>query len=126
MINRPLVLMSKPPSEVIVTGQAMRVDGRATPSHFTHTIQIVASKFVGRVVIEASLMPSPTEADWFPIILGKTPYLDFEEPTSKCLGFTIQGRFVWVRAKIDRSKHVPIGAQEVAPNFGNIDRILFK
>lgn len=126
MINRTLVLLSKPASEVVVTGEAMRVDDRATPSQFTHTIQIVTANFVGRVIVEASLMPIPTEDDWFALDLGGSPYLECEEPTSDSLGFTVQGRFLWVRAKVDRSRQVPVGTQDVAAAFGSVDRILYR
>lgn len=126
MSNRTLVLLSHPASEVVVTGEEMRVDQRGTPSQFTHTIQIVTSNFVGRVSVEASLMPIPGEEDWFPLDLGGQPYLECREPKSKSFGFTVQGRFIWVRAKVDRSLWLPVGTQDVATAFGFIDRILFK
>lgn len=126
MINRALVLLSHPESEVIVTGAAVRLDQRTTPNQFTHTVQIVASNFMGKVVIEASLMPTPEEGDWFPLTLGDGPALVCDHPTSKSFGYTVQGRFLWVRAIVDRSKQVPVGTQDVAAAFGIIDRIMFK
>lgn len=126
MNSRPLVLLSHPASEVVVIGEAMRVDGRQSPNHFVHTIQIVASKFVGRVSVEASLVPEPGEGDWFALDLGGQPYLECLEATSKCFGFTVQGRFIWVRAKVDRSRWVPYPVEGVNEAFGFIDRILFK
>ena len=126
MNNHPIVLLSHHVSEVVVEGDAVRVDTRATPSQFTHTIQIKASGFVGRVAVEASLMPEPSDEDWFPLDLGGLPYLECIQPTSKSFGFTVQGRFLWVRAQVDRSRWISFETQSVNEAFGFIDRILFK
>lgn len=126
MNSRPLVLLSHPASEVVVIGEAMRVDGRQSPNHFVHTLQIVAKNFIGRVSVEASLVPEPEEGDWFALDLDGQPYLECRESTSKCLGFKVQGRFIWLRAKVDRSLWVPYPVEGVNEAFGFIDRILFK
>ena len=126
MNNHPIVLLSHHASEVVVEGDAVRVDTRGTPSQFTHTIQIKTSGFVGRVAVYASLMPTPTEDDWFPLDLNGLPYLECIQPTSKSFGFTVQGRYLWVRAKVDRSRWISFETQSVNEAFGFIDRILFK
>ena len=107
-------------------GEPVRVDTCGTPSQFTHTIQIKTSGFVGRVAVEASLMPEPTEDDWFALDLSGLPYLECIQPTSKSFGFTIQGRYLWVRAKVDRSRWISFETQSVNEAFGFVDRVLFK
>ncbi len=118
--------MSHPASEVVVLGEAVRADQSGSPRQFVHTVQIVASNFIGRVSIEASLMPEPGEGDWFPLDLGGRPYLECLTSTSKSFGFLVQGHFIWVRAKVDRSLWVPYPIEGVNEAFGYIDRILFK
>lgn len=127
MDNRTVMLMTKPPLRTVVVGEPVRVDTRTTSSSHLHTIQIVMSNFVGKVIIEASLMPSPTEADWFALDLGGSPFIEFEKATTKSVGVTVPGLFIWMRAKVDRSRIMPLNYHEEAVAFyGNIDRILLR
>lgn len=94
-----------------------------------HTIQISLSKYIGTITIEASLAKEPTEEDWFPIWLNlDKPYLQFDAPLGEgitdTLIFNVEGNFMWLRAKYDRS-NVTIQIPDEEPNLlGNISKIL--
>lgn len=113
--------------KTVVVGEPVRVDTRTTATKHLHTIQISTSNFVGKVIIEASLMPVPTEADWFAIDLDGVPFVEFEKATTKSVGFTVPGLFVWMRATVDRSRIMPLNYhEEQVAYYGSIDRILLR
>jgi hypothetical protein len=60
------------------------------------------SNFTGRIHLEATIVESPTETDWFPIDLGSlTAYLQYTSET-KTAGVSFEGNFVYLRVKVDR------------------------
>ena len=55
------------------------------------------------VYVDATLSDNPGTADWFPIALGATDFVDFESAQTGIETFNIVGNFVYLRAKIKRS-----------------------
>ena len=104
------------------TGDALRAAGYYTTSinGGWHTVSADLVNFVGRIYIEATLVSSPTETDWFPVQLnGIQAYQQFPGNTARHLGegvngdtttvgWTFRGNFTFVRARIDRSYLPPI------------------
>lgn len=121
MIICPHVLLKKSENKRLVVGEPFRVRGG-----FIHTVQIVLSHFVGRVSIEATLAANPSEEDWFPVMLGDERYVEYKTNTTKTLGFTIRGNFVWVRAKVERDYWVTQFDKWDVSVYGAVDSILFK
>ena len=149
MGRQSIVLLSDPKPVLVYTSKPIRVDMWYTSAQHLHTIQIVASNFRGLVSIEASIMTKPTENDWFYIPLYGNPYIEYPRSLDNTIrayipidlnntgtginalgetstvGLSFTGRFVWMRAKIDRSTVVPPDATEVMiAQVGIIDRIL--
>lgn len=121
MIIRPYVLLRQSENKRHVVGEPFRVRGG-----FIHTVQIVLSNFVGKVSIEATLATNPTEEDWFPVMLGNERNIEYKLNTTKTVGFTVRGNFVWVRARVDRDEWVTKLDQWDVSVYGTVDSILFK
>ncbi len=83
-----------------------------------HTMQVVYSNFVGRFHIQATLAVTPTDTDWFDVIVdsstglhaGSTAwndagYVQFnaDSPGNKSEAYTFKGNFTWIRAYMDRT-----------------------
>jgi len=149
MSRQSLVLLSKPKPTLIYTSQPIRVDNWYSNASHLHTIQIVASNFRGLVSIEASIMTNPSESDWFYIPINGNPYVEYPRSLdntirayvpidlnntgtginamgeTSTISFSFTGRFVWMRAKVDRSTVVPMDASPLMiAQVGIIDRIL--
>lgn len=149
MGRQSLVLLSKPTATLIYTSPPIRVDNWYSNANHLHTIQIVASNFRGLVSIEASIMNNPTDRDWFYIPLNDHPYVEYPRSLDNTIrayvpidlnntgtginamgetstvSFNFTGRFVWMRAKVDRSTVVPSDASPLMiAQVGVIDRIL--
>jgi hypothetical protein len=129
MGRQSIVLLSVQSYEVIHVGEPVRVDNWYSDPEHLHTIAVVASHFRGRVSVEASIKVKPTESDWFPVPLNDQYYVDYPHlgygHETSTLGFSFPGRYVWLRAKIDRSLVIPLDAGELmVAACGFIDRIL--
>ena len=97
-----------------VTGEKYKGDGYYSRSDGFHTIQINLSGFLGDIEMQGTLAINPTDADYFPILLGNGQKVDTSgkvstntvtkleytanETSSKTYNFT--GNYVWIRAKI--------------------------
>ena len=83
-----------------------------------HTMQVIYSNFVGRFHIQATLAVTPTDTDWFDVIVdsstglhaGSTAwndagYVQFnaDSPGNKSEAYTFKGNFTWIRAYMDRT-----------------------
>ena len=95
-------------------GEKIKGDGYYGRSDGLHTIQVNLSGFLGNVEIQGTLAINPTDADYFPILLGSGQKVDTSgkvsvntvtkleytanETSSKTYNFT--GNYVWIRAKI--------------------------
>lgn len=102
-----------------VVGEPYAVKG------YLHTIQISLSNFVGKVSIEACIVPNPTEEDWFKVSLGGNRELKFDHSTTKTVGFTVKGAFVMLRGVVDREGR-SIQERFNVNQLGNVDRIIIK
>ena len=82
-----------------------------------HTLQVNYSNFVGRFHIQATLAVTPTDTDWFDVIIDSTGlhagstawneagYVQFnaDSPGNKSEAYTFKGNFTWIRAYMDRT-----------------------
>jgi hypothetical protein len=131
MGRKSLVLMSSemPAESVVYVSKPIRVDQWYTDSTHFQTVSIAMSNFKGRVSIEASIKACPTDNDWFPVALDGRPHIDYpltgvgSETSTK--SFNFKGRFVWLRARVDKSYVIPVDSiQTIVAACGFVDRIL--
>ena len=131
MGRKSLVLMSAetPTESVEYVSEPVRVDQWYSDSTHFQTAAIAMTNFKGRVSIEASIKAHPTESDWFPVSLNGQLYLDYpvtgvgSETSTKAFNF--RGRFVWMRARIDKSRVIPANSlPTIVAACGHVDRIL--
>ena len=96
------------------TGDKYKGDGYYGRSDGLHTVQVNLSGFLGNIEVQGTLEINPTDADYFPILLGNGQKVDTSgkvsintvtkleytanETSSKSYNFT--GNYVWIRAKI--------------------------
>jgi hypothetical protein len=118
-----------------VTGDPIRADGWYGMTDGLHTVAMYTINLQGRVFLEASLATSPTDSDWFPILLnGLTAYIQFPQnpfaPTGTTgdtgvAGFTFTGNLLWLRVRLDRSYLLPpFPTQDDIALLGQLDRVL--
>ena len=101
MASSTVILTNK--AEMSFTGDKARGDGFYGYSDGLHTVSFHVNNFTGRIWLQATLLESPTEADWFNIALSSgSAYLPYDAQ-STTYGVTFTGNFVYVRARIDRS-----------------------
>jgi len=129
MSRQSLVLMGGQQPTVVYVSDPLRIDSWYTSPDHVQTIAIVMSNFKGRISIEASIKTHTLEQDWFPIQLKGQFYIDYpvigygSETSTKTFNFV--GRFVWLRARIDRTYVIPDDAMEsMVAACGFVDRIL--
>ena len=97
-------LLSDTGTNLDVVGTKFKADGFSGGDGL-HTIGIYLGAFIGRVMIQGSLVVEPTDNDWFNITLDgeAVNYIQYDDNTSGLVVKNFTGNFVWVRAKIDRS-----------------------
>ena len=101
MASSTVILTNK--AEMSYTGDKSRGDGFYGYSDGLHTVSFHVNDFTGRIWLQATLLDTPTEADWFNIALATaTEYLQIDA-SSVTQGATFTGNFVYIRAKIDRT-----------------------
>ena len=129
MGRQSLVLLSGQNHSVVYVTDPLRVDCWYTSPDHLHTVSIAMSNFKGRVSIEATVKVRPNEADWFPVPLGGRTFVDYPitgvgaETSTQSFNFT--GRYIWVRARIDRTNVIPDDAlPTMVAACGFVDRIL--
>jgi hypothetical protein len=137
-------LLNGDASQLNQTGTAQRAAGyySTAVNGGWHTISADLVDFTGRIVIEATLVTEPVEADWFPVQLtsanagadidggtadNASSYAQYPQdpanPTGAhgdtgTFGWTLRGNFVWIRARTDRSYLADTS------NVGNARKIL--
>ena len=84
------------------TGTAVPGDSYYGYTDGIHTVAVYGSNLTGRISIQGTLATTPTEADWFDILLTGMPYKDYSAFTS-VQGFTFVANLVYLRAKLDRT-----------------------
>lgn len=100
MANPVIVLTNE--SELSYTSNPVKGDGYYGFADGLQTMSFHFSNFTGRLWVEATLMETPTESDWFHIDLDiDVPFLEMEAHTGT-VGTSFQGNFVYLRVRIDR------------------------
>ena len=101
MANSVIVLTNK--NELSYTSESVKGDGYYGYADGLQTMSFHMTGFTGRVFLEATIVESPEEGDWFIIDLDQeNPYLEFIDQTVT-VGTTFQGNFVYLRVRVDRS-----------------------
>lgn len=84
------------------TGTAVPGDSYYGYTDGIHTVAVYGSNLTGRISIQGTLATTPTESDWFDILLTGLPYKDYSAFTG-VQGFTFVANLVYLRAKLDRT-----------------------
>ncbi len=84
------------------TGTAVPGDSYYGYTDGIHTVAVYGSNLTGRISIQGTLATTPTEDDWFDILLTGMPYKDYSAFTG-VQGFTFVANLVYLRAKLDRT-----------------------
>lgn len=116
-MGQSITLLSSTNDKLSIIGEPVRVDnwyGRSGGGLYTFAISV--AKFVGFIYIDASLVSKPTDSDWFPISLnGKSNFLSYPTGNGNPLigetsltGFTVNGNYIWLRARMDRNGIIPV------------------
>ena len=85
-----------------VTGDAVPGDSYYGYTDGIHTVAVYGDNLSGRIIIQGTLATTPTEDDWFNILIGGLPYKDYTSFTG-VEGFTFIANLVFLRAKLDRT-----------------------
>lgn len=108
------IIMSSTRGMASATGEPFQANAWYGFTDGLHTVAIHTDNLMGRVYIEGSLANQPTEADWFPLWLTHTPYVEYPRipmnPTGTnlrgdtgVLAFSFRANLMWIRARLDRS-----------------------
>ena len=132
MPNLVRVLLGDTTGQVEATGNPVPADGPWRPVDGMHTLAITVAGFHGRIIVEATLAPEPTDDDWFPIRLTDDPEgaLVLPEPENAATGstgtyaFTFRGRFRWLRARMDRNNIIPPPDPADIDKYGIVQQIV--
>jgi len=89
-------------SALDVTGTAVPGDSYYGYTDGIHTVAVYGDNLSGRIIIQGTLATTPTESDWFNILIGGLPYKDYTSFTG-VEGFTFIANLVFLRAKLDRT-----------------------
>lgn len=109
--------------ELNFTGESFKGDGFYGYADGLHTISFHMTGFVGRIFCDATLSENPAEGDWFPIDLTiNTKYIEASTATTDTVGVTVNGNFVYLRARVDRS-HLTSTTYDKAQH-GSLDKVI--
>ena len=89
-------------SELDKTGDAVPGDSYYGYTDGVHTVAVFGDNLSGRITVQGTLATTPTEDDWFDILLQGLPYKDYTAFTG-VEGFTFVANLVYLRAKLDRT-----------------------
>ena len=89
-------------SELDKTGEAVPGDSYYGYTDGVHTVAVYGNALSGRIKVQGTLATTPTEDDWFDILLTGLPYKDYTNFTG-VEGFTFVANLVFLRAKLDRT-----------------------
>ncbi len=89
-------------TELDTIGAAVPGDSYYGYTDGVHTVAVYRNNFSGRIKIQGTLATTPTEDDWFDILLTGLPYKDYTNFTG-VEGFTFIANLVFLRAKLDRT-----------------------
>jgi hypothetical protein len=117
------------------TGKPVRAAGWYGHTNGLHTISMSVQNFTGRISIQAAVTTNPVTSDWFSILPGNVPYLQFPQANyvvqspatgqTSTTGFSFASNVVWVQATVDRSYFLsPFTTPAYIGCFGLVEHIL--
>jgi hypothetical protein len=89
-------------TELDTVGSAVPGDSYYGYTDGVHTVAVYGDNLSGRITIQGTLATTPTEDDWFDILLQGLPYKDYTAFTG-VEGFTFVANLVYLRAKLNRT-----------------------
>jgi hypothetical protein len=89
-------------TELDTIGAAVPGDSYYGYTDGVHTVAVYGNNFSGRIKIQGTLATTPTEDDWFDILLTGIPYKDYTNFTG-VEGYTFVANLVFLRATLDRT-----------------------
>jgi len=102
MARKTTTLLPNTGVNLNVTGDPVPGDSYYGYTDGLHTVAIYGQNLSGRVRIQGTLSSSPTEDDWFDILISGLPYKDYSNYTG-VEGFTFTANLVFLRATLDRT-----------------------
>ena len=102
MARKTTTLLPNTGVNLDVTGDAVPGDSYYGYTDGLHTVAIYGQNLSGRVRIQGTLANSPTEDDWFDVLIDGLPYKDYSNYTG-VEGFTFTANLVFLRATLDRT-----------------------
>ena len=102
MARKTTTLLPNTGTNLDLTGDAVPGDSYYGYTDGIHTVAIYGQNLSGRVKVQGTLATSPTEDDWFDILISGLPYKDYSHFTG-VEGFTFTANLVFLRATLDRT-----------------------
>jgi len=102
MARKTTTLLPNTGTNLDLTGDAVPGDSYYGYTDGIHTVAIYGQNLSGRVKVQGTLATSPTEDDWFDILISGLPYKDYSNFTG-VEGFTFTANLVFLRATLDRT-----------------------
>ena len=119
---------------VSVIGTPVRGAGWYGPTGGLHSVSIRVLNFQGRISLQASVVPIPTDADWFSVLPDAAAYWQYPRPgfvaqgpcsgETSNVGFNFGVNAIWVRATVDRSYFATGETPPMLQYVGVVDSIL--
>lgn len=104
-------LLSDTGTNLEVTGNKVQADGFRNLTDGLHTVGFYLNDFVGRLIIQGTLVLDPQEEDWVSLTLEgeSNAYIQFDaiSPGEGLIVRNFTGNFVFVRAVVTRSHISP-------------------
>lgn len=102
MARKTTTLMPNSGTNLDLVGDAVPGDSYYGYTDGIHTVAIYGQNLSGRIRVQGTLATTPTEDDWFDILLTGLPYKDYTNFTG-VEGFTFTANLVFLRATLDRT-----------------------
>lgn len=102
MARKTTILLPNTGTNLDVTGDAVPGDSYYGFTDGLHTVAVYGENLTGRVRIQGTLASTPSEADWFNVLIDGLPFKDYSE-FSGVEGFTFVANLVFLRATLDRT-----------------------
>jgi hypothetical protein len=102
MARKTTILLPNTSTNLDVTGDAVPGDSYYGFTDGLHTVAVYGENLTGRVRIQGTLASTPSEADWFNVLIDGLPFKDYSE-FSGVEGFTFVANLVFLRATLDRT-----------------------
>lgn len=102
MARKTTTLMTNSGTNLNLVGDAVPGDSYYGYTDGIHTVAVYGQNLSGRIRVQGTLATTPTEDDWFDILLTGLPYKDYTNFTG-VEGFTFTANLVFLRATLDRT-----------------------